>query len=547
MKLFLNHLSAALMVLGCASLPQNNSASNSTPEQKQIEISSAVKDTPEFRNAEAFDRWIHGALPPDELASIKKSCKSKTNANLFCPAFLSRSLAIRIRVNLRTPKTPEAKVVSTAPVEMSGGKIKNVTKTRKEKVPSLLKGLNGASVADLRKMAKASFKLRCPNNVLVAVAATMEDYLPTDITSDEIAPLYEKSARCFPKNSIDRENFLTRAGLLYVYKNDYKNAERLFSKTTAVDAFSGRTLYWLYRSRRELGKTAEAEKALQRLLSQHRFSFHAILAGLLAGKDAATDYFSQSPQSLAVKRAKGNKKLNRFLQAIEALHQYRFDESATVLAGWTNDWFTHIDPSVRIYLAEMGDPSLQVISVPALLLKRPSLITRETMELAYPKAFYSSFERQASTADPLLLLALARKESLFDPKAISPTNAQGLLQIQPETAKKLITEAQASGPPDLLNPDTNITLGARYISELIQRQGNLLLALAAYNAGEDAVHNWGKRYPTTDLILFIDLIPYRETRDYVTVVLANYYWYSRGYGAPGADPIKEIASELAKK
>ncbi len=541
------------VMTGCGTISSSGDANapggSAAGEQKQIEISSAVKDTPEFRNAELFDRWIHGALSPDEVAAAKKECRAKSNQNLFCPAFQNGSLANRIKVKLRIPKTPEIKVVTATPIEISGSKIKNLKKIRKEKVPPLLKGLAGASMDDLRKMAKLAQKeKRCPNNVLVAVAATMEDYLPNQITSDEIAPLYESAARCFPKHSLDRENFLTRAGLLYVYKNDYVKAEKLFSKTTAIDAFSGRTLYWLYRSRKELGKTADADKALLKLLEQHRFSFHAILAGLLAGKDAAADYFANSATAIAVKRSPKNKKLNQFIEAIEALHQYRFSESGNVLADWTSDWFMHMEPTVRIYLAEMGDPALQVSSIPALLLHKPSLIQRETMELAYPKAYFSSFEKQATIADPLLLLALARKESLFDPKAVSPTNAQGLLQIQPETARKLISDSATAGPPDLQNPETNITLGAKYIAQLIEREnGNLLLALGAYNAGEIAVQNWGKRYPTTDLILFVDLIPYRETRDYVTTVLANYYWYTRGYGAPGADPIKKIASELAKK
>jgi len=543
----------AVFVSGCATVPTstdpNAPAGMASNEQKQVEISSLVKESPEFKNAELFDRWIHGSLSDDELTAVKKECRTKGNPNLFCPAFSNRSLSDRIRVKLRVPRPPEIKVVTAAPVEMAGSKIKNLKKLRKEKVPPLLKGLAGASLEQLRKMARvASKEPRCPNNVLVAVAATLEDYLPAQVTSDEIAPLYERAARCFPKRSLDRENFLTRAGLLYVYKNDYVQAERLFSKTSGIDAFSGRTLYWLYRSRRELGKTAAAEKALTKLLEQHRFSFHAILAGLLAGKDAATDYFKSGATGVALKRSAQNKKINKFLEAIESLHQFHFDESGSVLADWTSDWFAHMEPNVRIYLAELGDPALQASSVPALLLRRPSLIQRETMELAYPKAFFSSFEKQSTTADPLLLLALARKESLFDPKAVSPTNAQGLLQIQPETARKLISEASPTGPPDLLNPETNITLGAKYLSQLIEREGgNLLLALAAYNAGEDAVRNWGKRYPTVDLILFIDLIPYRETRDYVTVVLANYYWYTRGYGAPGSDPIKKLAAELAKK
>lgn len=78
-------------------------------------------------------------------------------------------------------------------------------------------------------------------------------------------------------------------------------------------------------------------------------------------------------------------------------------------------------------------------------------------------------------------------------------------------------------------------------------KGQLPLMIASYNAGEATVATWTQRYPTTDLLLFIDLIPYRETRDYVGFVLSNYFWYRRLYGENAGATLASLTSgQLAK-
>jgi soluble lytic murein transglycosylase-like protein len=107
--------------------------------------------------------------------------------------------------------------------------------------------------------------------------------------------------------------------------------------------------------------------------------------------------------------------------------------------------------------------------------------------------------------DPLLVHAVIRAESAYDPKALSPRGAAGLMQLMPETAKRY-------GVVDRFDPAQNVEGGARYLRDLIGMfEGDLSLALAAYNAGEAAVLRYGGRIP-----------PYAETRDYVVRVRAAY-------------------------
>lgn len=116
-----------------------------------------------------------------------------------------------------------------------------------------------------------------------------------------------------------------------------------------------------------------------------------------------------------------------------------------------------------------------------------------------------SAARQAAL-DPALVHALIYVESRYNPAARSPKGAIGLMQLMPDTASRYgVTRA-------LHVPEANLRAGTRYLSELLTMFDNRLdLALAAYNAGENAVRRYGMRIP-----------PYRETRDYVPAVLAAY-------------------------
>ncbi|NIR31628.1 MAG: lytic transglycosylase domain-containing protein [Gammaproteobacteria bacterium] len=108
-----------------------------------------------------------------------------------------------------------------------------------------------------------------------------------------------------------------------------------------------------------------------------------------------------------------------------------------------------------------------------------------------------------------LIHAVITAESSYDPEAISKRGAVGLMQLMPETARRY-------GVRNRRNPVENIYGGARYLRDLLFRFKNLTLALAAYNAGENAVAKYGNRIP-----------PYRETRNYVRKVLEYYRQYRR--------------------
>ena len=155
----------------------------------------------------------------------------------------------------------------------------------------------------------------------------------------------------------------------------------------------------------------------------------------------------------------------------------------------------------------------------------------EGERLLYPLAFWNFVQPQAETQglDPLLIEALMRQESMFDPHAHSPANARGLMQLLPSTAKQ-ISGGGDDGEADLYDADTNVDLGSRYLRSLLLRfRYYPLKAIAAYNGGEKAVEKWQSRYGDLDPDEFVESITYRETRDYVKKVVANYRKYNRLY------------------
>jgi soluble lytic murein transglycosylase-like protein len=128
--------------------------------------------------------------------------------------------------------------------------------------------------------------------------------------------------------------------------------------------------------------------------------------------------------------------------------------------------------------------------------------------------------------DPKLVDALVRVESSYDPNAVSHRGAMGLMQLMPETARRLDID-------DPFDPEKNVRGGVKEISRLVdQYSGNLQLALAAYNAGEGAV----ARYRGVP--------PYAETRDYVSRILTLYTGkpYRMGGVIRPARPVKMVRS-----
>lgn len=132
-----------------------------------------------------------------------------------------------------------------------------------------------------------------------------------------------------------------------------------------------------------------------------------------------------------------------------------------------------------------------------------------------------------------LTYAVMRQESGFDPEVVSPARAIGLMQLLPETAKAVAERAQMHHETSwLTRPGVNVMLGARYLHELGEKlEADPLRVAGAYNAGPEAMARWQSRSSGLDLEVFVESIPYIETRGYVVRVmenLARYGFLSKG-------------------
>jgi soluble lytic murein transglycosylase len=184
----------------------------------------------------------------------------------------------------------------------------------------------------------------------------------------------------------------------------------------------------------------------------------------------------------------------------------------------------------------------------SLLAAAPAPRTRWAWECAFPSP-YADAVRAAEATEKLptgLLWAVMRQESAFDPDAVSPARAVGLMQLLPETARAIADEVDL--PKDdarLTSPSYAIAVGARHLRKLLDElHGDVALAVAAYNAGVESVDRWLSRAPGMKLDAFVERIPYKETRDYVARVMGNLARY--GYLAHGEDGVPRLTLDLKR-
>lgn len=152
----------------------------------------------------------------------------------------------------------------------------------------------------------------------------------------------------------------------------------------------------------------------------------------------------------------------------------------------------------------------------------------------YPRRHEAAVKKALgeSGVDPNVILALIRQESFFNPRAVSPAGAVGLMQLLPATARE---EARKLGlkfkESDLSDPEVNVGLGVAHFLGRLARYGTLAATLASYNAGSARVDLWLTHLGPLGEELFIEFLPYAETRDYVRRILANVAMYGHLYQA----------------
>jgi soluble lytic murein transglycosylase len=257
------------------------------------------------------------------------------------------------------------------------------------------------------------------------------------------------------------------------------------------------------------------------------------------------DPAAQPPAALAVRMPSPADILHRIgLDADAEIALRSRESSVTAEAGARGsealcDAYGQLGRAKRRYQIAQSLPS-------AFFLSAPGTRTRWAWECAFPSP-YEEDVHAAEEREKLphgLLWAVMRQESAYDPDAVSPARAVGLMQLLPETARPVAEElGLAQDDARLTSPPYAIAVGARVLRRLLERfHGSVPLAVAAYNGGADSVERWLSRAPGMQIDAFVERIPFKETRDYVARVMGNLAHY--GYLASGDAGVPDVQLEL---
>ncbi len=364
----------------------------------------------------------------------------------------------------------------------------------------------------------------CPSSALLTgLGLYMERGFPKEEFKKASQVLYTRSRECRMDAAVAHASY--RLSLIHIWDNRLWDAEKILREVhdrPESEAFRLRIAYWRHHIATQHQDERTRVEMRDWLAREYPLSLHGLLVN-------APGFVDRDHPVLFRSRARSTSnpavRATEMLQALGAM-----EASAEVLVPALED-SGKAELSFRLYLAALisnsGSLARAFPFTASLFKENPMLLTRSTLELLYPKGAIEVVRPQAGNLDPYLILSLIRQESAFNPRAKSPTGALGLMQIQPSTGRFLDRRVSKK---KLAEPETNVRLGVKYFHMLLKRYNqDVELALAAYNAGPERISEWQRRYPVADRLLFLDLLPIRETREYVSSIARNYYWYSRLY------------------
>ena len=313
----------------------------------------------------------------------------------------------------------------------------------------------------------------------------------------------------------------------------HANVESAFSKA--------RGAYWA-------GRAHEAQKNIPLAAKWYgkASKYKTIYYGQLAAaklQEEPYPSFSSTPRATAEEKTRFEQKdLVKVAHILKKLGKEAAIELSKFLSHIATNASTLGERELAVHLAHKLSPYDVVWTAKKAGHKEPVLLTK-----AYP--VYDMPQKGQNLPEKAFIMAIAYKESLFNPKAYSPANAKGLLQVLPKTAASVAESiGMAHKENQLFDPDHNLLLGSVFLSQLLNDfDYSYVLASAAYNAGPGRVNRWLKvfgdpRNGEVDVIDWIELIPYAETRHYVMRVLENITNYRSLKGPPQKTLIHDLKS-----
>ncbi|MBI1249891.1 MAG: transglycosylase SLT domain-containing protein [Alphaproteobacteria bacterium] len=296
-----------------------------------------------------------------------------------------------------------------------------------------------------------------------------------------------------------------------------------------------RALYWRAQAAKALGNRDESNARLTEA-ARYDFAFYGQLAAAERDPNHRITLPNDGPPSREVRQRFENREVVRALRLIAEVGSQRDFES---VAYYLDDALDNADELELLSELAREQSFMRTAVRSAKAGLHRGIVAPNS---AYPLIPLPDFVQTSTRPEPALVLAIIRQESEFDPNAVSSVGARGLMQLMPATARLTANRYGMSyDGPAALNANTtyNITLGARHLSDLLDSfNGSYVLTIAAYNAGpgraREWIEEWGDpRARSVDVVDWIELIPFSETRNYVQRVLENVQVYRhRLSGAP---------------
>jgi soluble lytic murein transglycosylase len=364
----------------------------------------------------------------------------------------------------------------------------------------------------------------------------------------------------YPDGDMSREGMF-RLALSYLAQRNFTAAIPLLERADSLPTGAGhgeqlgREQYFLARARLALGDQATSLAGLESLIEQQPLAYYMLHAW------SRLNQLDPARAAAAVARGTTRAENTPFLferstelaspgfeRALELLQAGDVDAAAgelTALGADGPSTAPNLLWGVAVLYQQLGATRLSHRISSYLrdtwIQRWPAGPWLQAWQVSFPRPYLSTVSQRArqSGVEPALMYAVMREESAFDAKAVSRANAYGLMQLLVGTAKGY--SAQVGLPvtdQSLLTPQVNIAYGSRVLAAFAQQfPNNPLLVVPGYNAGPGNPKKWLKELPTTEFDLWVELIPFRETRDYTKRVLASRAAYAYLYGERKAEQL----------
>ncbi len=377
-------------------------------------------------------------------------------------------------------------------------------------------GINRLAWIDVDKAVKIWDSRKNEFKIEIAVKQKIEQKLA-------ISMAIEGDKRAYPrlnqlkKPSKSAKEWQVRAALK---EQDWQRVQQSIARLSKKNQQEDRWSYWLARALEKKGNQKKAD-AIYNQLSSHR-SYYGYLSANRQGKEYE---LSNNPIQVS------NKTINTIKQQTDFRVVAEFIKVDKLMEARQQWWYSvaKLNTQDKLVAAKYAQ-QLQWNQIAIVTVAKAKHWDDVSLRFPFDYKEQVNNNSKLQQLNAALIYGLIRRESAFYQKAVSPVGARGLMQIMPKTGRQIAKELKEKRyrRADLFNPAKNIKFGSFYYKQLLdQFNGHYALAAAAYNAGPHKVKRWIPSNKAVSADIWVETIPYKETRGYVCAVLTYALIYQK--------------------